>query len=385
MTKKQGSAIEWRNVRVKLGQLQPWGHNPRTSTKKQAQRILESFKTFGQVQTIAIGPSFEVYDGHQRLSALLTIYGKDYEIDARQSNRALTDDERRRLVIALHAGAQGAWDWDLLSGWDESLLTDAGMDAELLEQINRDAAALREMLEAANAGASDAADPESDKADELQKKWKTERGQVWQVGNHRVMCGDSTDKQDVINLIGGKVDICVTDPPYEMGVEMVRGALSQFGERAVLLVTGKQAYTLCGGEWEHHMDLMWKHRQPRSFPTKNQPVMYHNPVVMMTQRGVKLGWQRPRNDFGSVIEIAGTEFEKIEFGQAKSVDLFVAMMEGFKHEVWGDPFLGAGTSLLAAERLGRRLLGMELSATTLAVALERFNKSGLEPQLIKAI
>lgn len=143
---KKADAIEWRNVRVKLGQLKPWGHNPRTSTKKQAARILESFKQFGQVQTVAVSPSFDVYDGHQRLSALLTLHGAGYEIDARQSSRALADDERRRLVIALHAGAQGAWDWDLLSGWDESLLTSAGMDAELLEQMNRDATALREML-----------------------------------------------------------------------------------------------------------------------------------------------------------------------------------------------------------------------------------------------
>jgi hypothetical protein len=113
----------------------------------------------------------------------------------------------------------------------------------------------------------------------------------------------------------------------------------------------------------------------------NQPVMYHNPVVMMTTPGVKLGWQRPQNDFGSIIEVEGSEFEKSDFGHTKAVDLFVQMMRGFKFDVWGDQFLGAGTSLLAAERLGKRLLGMELSATTLAVALERFSKSGLEPRL----
>jgi hypothetical protein len=151
MAKKQTKAagIEWRNVKVKLGALQPWGHNPRSSTKKQAARILESFNAFGQVQTIAVGPAFEVYDGHQRLSALLTMHGAGYEIDARQSARALTDDERRRLVVALHAGAQGEWDWDLLSSWDEGLLKSAGMDDDFLAQMNRDAAAMREMLEGA--------------------------------------------------------------------------------------------------------------------------------------------------------------------------------------------------------------------------------------------
>ena len=179
MTKKRaGAGIEWRNIKVKLGWLQPWGHNPRQSTKKQASRILESFNAFGQVQTVAVGPAFDVYDGHQRLSALLTLHGADYEIDARQSSRALTDDERRRLVIALHAGAQGAWDWDALGGWDETLLASAGMDAELLEQMNRDAIALREMLSASDAAnASDAdAEPQIDKADELRVKWGVNAG-----------------------------------------------------------------------------------------------------------------------------------------------------------------------------------------------------------------
>ena len=222
MTKKRaGAGIEWRNIKVKLGWLQPWGHNPRQSTKKQASRILESFNAFGQVQTVAVGPAFDVYDGHQRLSALLTLHGADYEIDARQSSRALTDDERRRLVIALHAGAQGAWDWDALGGWDETLLASAGMDAELLEQMNRDAIALREMLSASDAAnASDAdAEPQMDKADELRKKWGVQRGQAWQLGEHRLMCGDSTSAGDVARLMKGeKASLVFTDPPYGVAI-----------------------------------------------------------------------------------------------------------------------------------------------------------------------
>ena len=222
MTKKRaGAGIEWRNIKVKLGWLQPWGHNPRQSTKKQASRILESFNAFGQVQTVAVGPAFDVYDGHQRLSALLTLHGADYEIDARQSSRALTDDERRRLVIALHAGAQGAWDWDALGGWDETLLASAGMDAELLEQMNRDAIALREMLSASDAAnASDAdAEPQMDKADELRKKWGVQRGQAWQLGEHRLMCGDSTSAGDVARLMKGeKASLEFTDPPYGVAI-----------------------------------------------------------------------------------------------------------------------------------------------------------------------
>src|SRR3990172_6644385 len=107
----------WTNIRVRLGDLKPWSENPRMSTKAQAKRLLQSFERFGQVQTVAVSPTLSVYDGHQRLSALLTIHGPDYEIDARQSSRPLTDAERRELVVTLHAGAVGEWDWNSLSGW----------------------------------------------------------------------------------------------------------------------------------------------------------------------------------------------------------------------------------------------------------------------------
>lgn len=132
----------WKETTVKLGDLQPWGHNPRTSTKKQAAKILASWEEFNQVHTFAIGPSLEVYDGHQRLSALLTLYGADYVVDARQASRALTEDERKRLVILLHAGAVGSWDWDLLSGWDADSLIEWGLDDSLLADWRRDVSAL---------------------------------------------------------------------------------------------------------------------------------------------------------------------------------------------------------------------------------------------------
>ena len=141
------TAPTWTPCRVSLGSLKPWAANPRLSTKAQAKRILASFAKFGQVLAVAIGPDGEVYDGHQRLSALLTVHGAEYEIDARRASRALTDDERRALVITLHAGATGAWNWDDLAGWDAAALGEWGMDAAALKQWNTDVAALATMLQ----------------------------------------------------------------------------------------------------------------------------------------------------------------------------------------------------------------------------------------------
>jgi hypothetical protein len=145
------SDIVWTNVRIKLGDLKPWADNPRLSTKAQARRLLASFEKFGQVQTVAIDNQGNVLDGHQRLSALLTIHGGEYELDARQSNQALSDAERRELVVSLHAGAVGSWDWNAISGWNSEELQSWGMDGDLLRNWNLDALNLREMIESEGA------------------------------------------------------------------------------------------------------------------------------------------------------------------------------------------------------------------------------------------
>ena len=140
-------SISWTPCTVKLSDLRPWADNPRMSTKKQAQRLLDSWTRFGQVQAIAIGPDNEVYDGHQRLSALLTVHGNGYTVDARRCSRALSDEERRALVVTLHAGAVGSWDWDALSGWDAGELQEWGFDGDTLTNWQKDVTALGTMLQ----------------------------------------------------------------------------------------------------------------------------------------------------------------------------------------------------------------------------------------------
>ena len=138
--------VTWTNVQVTLGELKPWADNPRLSSKRQAQRLLDSWRQFGQVQTVAIGPANEVYDGHQRLSALLTVHGPSYQVDARRSDRELTDEERRALAIALHAGAVGSWNWDNLANWDAGELQEWGFDSDTLTNWQRDVGALGNLI-----------------------------------------------------------------------------------------------------------------------------------------------------------------------------------------------------------------------------------------------
>lgn len=139
-------SISWESKRVCIAELKPWSDNPRYSTKAQAKRLLDSWADLGQFQTIAIGPDFEVYDGHQRLSALLTMHDGAFEVDVRQSHRALTNTERKRLSIVAHTGSVGAWDWEKLVAWDSTELGAWGMDSEALVQWNTDATVLQQIV-----------------------------------------------------------------------------------------------------------------------------------------------------------------------------------------------------------------------------------------------
>ena len=143
------SDLQWTPVKIKLGQIQPWTNNPRMSTKAQAQRLIKSERRLGQIQTLAVGPMvdgmFPLYDGHQRVSAWLTVKTPDFEVLALQSNRPLTEDERREVAVLLHT-ATGSWNWDALSGWSAADLQEWGMDKDTLSGWNNDAAALSSML-----------------------------------------------------------------------------------------------------------------------------------------------------------------------------------------------------------------------------------------------
>jgi DNA modification methylase len=193
------------------------------STKAQAQRIIASERKFGQPVPFLVMPAvdgfYPLLDGHQRLAAWFTVYGADHEMDAMVSDRALTDEERREMVITLHTGATGSWNWDALSSWQPAELQAWGMDVDALKGWNNDANNLKELLNSENTDPVDA-EPQIDRAAELQKVWQTESGQLWKLGDHRLLIGDCTVRENVERLMGGeRAALLHADPPYGMGKE----------------------------------------------------------------------------------------------------------------------------------------------------------------------
>ena len=160
--------ITWTNDTATLGQLVPWERNPKRISRSHAKRLLDYWHKIGQFQTVAVGPGGEVYDGHQRLSVLLAAHGKGYAVDVRRASRALTDEERRELVIAAHVGTTGQFDWDELSAWDASELQEWGMDAETLDGWRADVAALGAMIDSEDTDIVPPSDEDADEEDEIQ-------------------------------------------------------------------------------------------------------------------------------------------------------------------------------------------------------------------------
>lgn len=213
--------LEWKPVRIKLSQIKPWSDNPRYSTAQDAADLVRSESELGQMQTIAVGPfdkarMVDLYDGHQRCASWMAAWPPDKLVIALQSSRPLTTQERKKVAVMLHT-ATGRWDWAKLGTWDHADLADWGMNESEQRSWKRDAEELKAILRSEARPERDAP-PNIEQAEKLIKKWKVETGSMWQIGEHRLLCGDATQHADVARLMQGELaDLVFTDPPY--GVE----------------------------------------------------------------------------------------------------------------------------------------------------------------------
>lgn len=394
--------INWTNITVRLGDLKAWPDNPRQSTKAQAKKLLQSFDEFGQVETIAVSPELEVYNGHQRLSALMTIHGKDYQIDARQASRALTEQERKKLTIFLHAGATGSWDWDTLSGWDASEMISWGLDDTTLKEWKHDISGLGEMLKSEKQEPVDA-EPQIDKAEELRAKWGVESGQLWQLGEHRLLCGDCTYPEIVERLLGGeKADMILTDPPYALfgnstgvsGVtddKMTAPFFREIFKRAKEFTKPfAHIYVCC--DW-HSAFALRQAGVDVGLSEKNLIIWDKGDggVGAMYQQCYELIWffanspkssalgghitgERTVNGIPNIWRV-GRESSKREHGAQKPIELFsIPVTYGVDEDgIVMDLFLGSGTTMVACQNLSRKCRAIEISPAYCAVILERMS------------
>jgi len=204
---------------IKSDVLIPYARNSRTHNDEQVQQIAASIREFGFTNPILISEDNDIIAGHGRLLAaqLLAI---DEVPCIRLSH--LTEAQRKAYVIADNKLALNAgWDDELLA-LELSELREDGFDLGLTGFSDDELDILLHDDDLDEEGLVD-----DDQVPDTAKEYVSKPGDVWLLGDHRVMCGDSTSLDDVQKLVGERaIDCCWTDPPYNVDYEGSAGKIA---------------------------------------------------------------------------------------------------------------------------------------------------------------
>jgi len=367
--------------------------NVRKHSGKNLDAIKGSLARFGQQKPIVVGPDGVVVAGNGTLEAAKALGWK--KIDAVKTG--LKGSDRTAFAIADNRSSELA-EWDdaalaeqlsALAIDDEELLAAAGFDEAELERLISETIGTGDIVE------DEAPEPPADPV--------TKAGDLWQLGDHRVLCGDSTRGEDVATLMGGeKADAVLTDPPYgtasKSKVQLRGGELKSFDIEwdkfapvdwipLAFGATKDGGATICFWEcagitrlWEAVKSaglrplhcVYWKKSivpQPRKnfCSTVEAGVFARKPGKVLCWNG----GGATANCFESNRAMGR---ERTSHETQKPMALWselLALITNQKHLVL-DPFLGSGTTLIAAEQLGRKCYGIEISPAYCDVIVERW-------------
>jgi DNA modification methylase len=372
------SNITWTTEHRKIRELIPWPRNPRQIKGDQVRRLQESVEEFGQFETVAIGPGNEVYNGHQRLKAWGAKFGPDYVVEVKVSSRALTEKEREKLTILAHKGAAGEWDFDTLANeFEVSELLEWGFSEKELQQGEDPGARV-------------------DKAEELRVKWGVELGQLWKLGEHRLICGDCTDRAVVERVMGGeKADLWMVDPPYGIEWQGSNASTLEWNE-----IEGDKNTDVVGAILatlsEDQDAVIWgANCFPSLLPHRGRWVCWDKRVSEEADRMIgspfELAWMNKNHGFDFMVRVQHGGAVNSDGGQRlhptqKPTKAYEKLLSEVypKSNIVYDPFSGSGTTLIACERLSRKCRAVEISPAYVAVAIQRWvDMTGGTPVLIQ--
>jgi len=203
--------MEWHTEKRKIKDLIPYEHNPRQMTEKQDKDLERSLDTFDLVEIPAINTDNTILAGHQRCRKLLEKGRGEEKIDVRVPNKKLTEKQVKEYNIRSNRNL-GGWDFDkLANNFDMPDLVDWGFE-EWEFGVDSEVAAKEDDYEI----------PEEIKTDIV-------IGDLFEIGNHRLLCGDSANKEHVNFLMNKKKASCVfTDPPYGVSIGKKNVMLNSF-------------------------------------------------------------------------------------------------------------------------------------------------------------
>jgi len=176
--------LRWQTTQLKINDLIPFEGNPRQMTDFQATKLKRSLEKFNLVEIPAANLNGKILAGHMRLK-IMQLLGRGQEIiDVRVPNRMLTEEEEKDYLLTSNH-ATGEWDFDALAAFDETLLKEVGFSSKELDRI------------------FDLKGGDEDDVPPVPATARAQRGKVYILGEHRLMCGDSTNPKDVETLLGG--------------------------------------------------------------------------------------------------------------------------------------------------------------------------------------
>lgn len=381
--------LEWRNI----GEIIPYARNSRTHSEEQVAQIAASIKEFGWTNPVLIDEQNGIIAGHGRLAAARKLGHTEIPVI---ELTGLSEAQKRAYVIADNKLALNA-------GWDTEMLVNElrdleGMDIDLaLTGFSADE--LNDMLAVKEEGLTD-----EDAAPPPPEDPITKPGDIWILGKHRLMCGDSTSIDHLERLCDGQaVDMWLTDPPYNVAYEgktkdaltiqndsmgddqfrqflrdayVAADAVMKPGAVFYIWHADSEGYNFRGAAqdagWKVRQCLIWKKSTMvmgrQDYHWKHEPCLY--------------GWKDGAGHLWAADRKQTTilEFDKPsrngEHPTMKPVALFeYQMLNNTKGgDIVLDSFGGSGTTLIAAEKNGRYARLMELDPKYCDVIVKRWEE-----------
>ncbi|MEI4300853.1 site-specific DNA-methyltransferase [Streptococcus suis] len=379
---------------IRLSELHPASYNPRKKLKKgdkEYEKIKQSLLKFGYVDPIIVNKDLTVIGGHQRLTVLKDL---DYET-AKCVIVDLTKEDEKALNIALNK---------ITGQWDDQLLADLLLDLQEadfnLDLTGFEPPEIDDIL--SNVHDKDLSDDDFDVEEELKKPTFSKRGDIWQLGKHRVICGDSTKAETYDQLLGDKkANLVVTDPPYNVDVEETAGKIlndnmpdSDFYQFLFDMFTQVEKHMESDGSiYVFHADTeglnfrkafkeagfylsgccIWK---KNSLVLGRSPYQWqHEPCLFGWKQKGKHQWFSDRKQT-TIWEYDRPKSSK-DHPTMKPIPLMAYPIQNssMRGTIVLDPFLGSGSTLMAADQTGRVCYGIELDEKFVDVIVKRYIES----------
>lgn len=373
--------------KVPVADLIPYANNARTHSDNQVAQIAASIKEFGFINPVIVDGEKGIVAGHGRVMAAKKLGISEVPV---VEVGWLTDAQRKAYILADNKLALNAgWDTELLKV-ELSGLEEIGFDVSL---IGFDEAELADLMTEQTEGLTD-----PDDVPELEDDAVSKPGDVWVMGNHRLLCGDSTVAMDVEKLLGSvKPHLMVTDPPYGVNYEPEHRSknVNKLGKvtnddqadwsDAWVLFPGEVAYVWCAPgplnvrvfqslmatSFECRQQIVWA--KDRMALGRGHYHYQYECLWYAVRKNGKGHWNGDRKQT-SIWNIKAREDKGHGHSTQKPVECMKRPIENNSSpgQAVYEPFSGSGTTIIAAEMTGRHCYAIELEPAYVDMAVKRW-------------